>query len=53
MMVAASDPTGLRADAVIEGCRASPVIFIVAVAVLCGAMIVYTSRKPNDAPAPP
>ena len=49
MMVAAADPTGLRAQALAEGCRASPAIFIVIVAAICGAMILQTSRKPKDA----
>ncbi|MFX0542914.1 hypothetical protein ACEWPM_014430 [Roseovarius sp. S4756] len=49
MMVAAADPTGLRAQALAEGCLASPALFIVAVAAICGAMILHTSRKPKSA----
>ena len=30
-----------------EGCIGSPALFVLAVAVLCGAMIVYTNRKPE------
>lgn len=46
MLIAAGDPGGLRGQALAEGCRASPAVFIIAVAALCGAMILYTSRKP-------
>jgi hypothetical protein len=53
MLIAAADPTGMRAAALIEGCRASPALFIVAVAALCGAMILYTSRKTKDTGAAP
>ncbi|SEK68496.1 hypothetical protein SAMN05421666_0460 [Roseovarius nanhaiticus] len=49
MLIAAADPTGLRAEAFAEGCRASPALFIVAVAAICGAMILHTSRKPRPA----
>ncbi|MFX0546458.1 hypothetical protein ACEWPL_013025 [Roseovarius sp. S1116L3] len=45
MIVAAADPTGLRAEAMAAGCRASPALFIIAVAAICGAMILHTSRK--------
>ncbi|PVA10427.1 hypothetical protein DC366_09370 [Pelagivirga sediminicola] len=45
MVITAADPGGLRALARSEGCAASPAIFIAAVALLCGAMILYTTRK--------
>lgn len=53
MMVAAADPEGQRAGAMAEGCRASPALFILAVAALCGGMILYTSRKPREGSTAP
>ncbi|MFD0858848.1 hypothetical protein [Roseovarius aquimarinus] len=44
MLVAVADPGGLRAEALAEGCRASPALFIVIVAAICGAMILRTGR---------
>ncbi len=45
MIVVTTDPTGLRDPARIEGCSGSPALFIIAIAVLCGAMILHTTRK--------
>ncbi|WP_162497398.1 hypothetical protein [Roseovarius dicentrarchi] len=45
MIVVSTDPTGLRDASRIEGCTGSPALFIVAVAALCAAMILYTTRK--------
>ncbi len=45
MIIVAADPTGLRDLARLEGCTASPALFIAAVALLCAGMILYTTRK--------
>ncbi len=45
MIVVSTDPTGLRDASRLEGCTGSPALFIVAVAALCAAMILYTTRK--------
>lgn len=44
-IIVATDPTGLRDQARIEGCTASPALFIAAIAILCAAMVLYTARK--------
>ena len=43
--VALSTPDQVRLDAIAEGCIGSPTLFILAVAAICGAMILYTSRR--------
>ncbi len=47
MLIVTTDPTGMDDLARLEGCLASPALFILAVATLCGAMILYTNRKPR------
>ena len=48
-VVALSAPDEVRLAAIAEGCIGSPVLFIIAVAAICGAMILYTSRR-NERP---
>ena len=43
--VALSAPDATRQQAIAEGCIGSPVLFIIVVAAICGAMILYTSRR--------
>lgn len=43
--VATGDFGGIRQAAIQEGCMGKPTLFIVFVAVICGAMIVYTTRR--------
>jgi hypothetical protein len=47
MMIAASGPAGPRGLARAEGCAASPAVFIAGIALLCAAMVLYTSRRPG------
>ena len=39
------DPTGTQAAAIAEGCRARPTLFILAVAAICIATVLYTNRR--------
>ena len=45
-VVTMADPTGLRPQAMVEGCIGSPALFIVAVAAICVGIVLYT--KPRD-----
>ncbi|QIE46838.1 hypothetical protein G5B38_15640 [Pseudohalocynthiibacter aestuariivivens] len=40
--------TDMRASAMTEGCIGTPIVFIVAIASLCVAMILYTGRPTSD-----
>lgn len=44
-----ADPTGMRPQAATEGCIGSPTLFIIAVAAICGAIILYTAPKSSGA----
>lgn len=47
-LVTMADPTGLRADAMAEGCIGSPALFIAIVAAICGATVLYTMPRNAD-----
>lgn len=46
------DPTGQRPLAAAEGCVGSATLFILAVAAICGAMILYTAPRSTGADTP-
>lgn len=47
-----ADPTGMRPQAAAQGCVGSPTLFILAVAAICGAMILYTAPKGDSTNTP-
>ncbi|MFL4469800.1 hypothetical protein ACERZ8_07945 [Tateyamaria armeniaca] len=47
-LITMADPTGLRADAMVEGCIGSPTLFIVAVAAICIGTVFYTMPHKAD-----
>ena len=50
-MVTMADPTGIRADAMIEGCIGQPTLFIALSAAICVAIVLWTKpRTPEDTP---
>ena len=51
-VVTMADPTGLRADAMIEGCIGPPTLFIVAAAAICVAIVLWTKPRTSDDPLP-
>ncbi|WP_299551496.1 hypothetical protein [uncultured Tateyamaria sp.] len=48
-MVTMTDPTGVRLQAMTEGCIASPTLFIVAVAAICVGIVLYTKPRTSGA----
>ncbi|MEO0502858.1 MAG: hypothetical protein AAFZ14_05995 [Pseudomonadota bacterium] len=51
-IVTMADPTGLRADAMIEGCIGPPTLFIVAAAAICVAIVLWTKPRTQYDPPP-
>ncbi|MEL6618072.1 MAG: hypothetical protein AAFY39_00275 [Pseudomonadota bacterium] len=51
-VVTMADPTGIRPQAMAEGCIGAPTLFIVAVAAICVAIVLYTRpRKDGSDPS--
>ncbi|WP_415921957.1 hypothetical protein [Tateyamaria sp. SN6-1] len=50
--VTMADPTGQRADAVIEGCVGAPTLFIVVVAAICVGIVLWTKPRTQNDPPP-
>jgi len=48
-VVTMADPTGLRPAMLAEGCVGSPTLFIVAVAAICVAIVLYTKPRTSGA----
>ena len=51
-MITMADPTGLRADAVAEGCIGPPTLFILAAAAICVGIVLWTKPRTQDDPPP-
>ena len=51
-IVTMADPTGIRPQAMAEGCVGSPTLFIVAVAAICVAIVLWTKPRTKDDPPP-
>jgi hypothetical protein len=47
-LITMTDPTGLRAQAIVEGCIGSPTLFIAAVAAICMGTVIYTMPRKAD-----
>jgi len=48
-VVTMADPTGVRAQAMVEGCIGPPTLFIVAVAAICVGIVLYTKPRTSGA----
>ena len=48
-VVTMADPTGLRPQAMAEGCVGAPTLFIVAVAAICVGIVLYTKPRTGGA----
>ena len=48
-VVTMADPTGLRPQAMAEGCVGPPTLFIVAVAAICVGIVLYTKPRTSGA----
>ncbi|WP_299694077.1 hypothetical protein [uncultured Tateyamaria sp.] len=51
-MVTMADPTGIRADAMVEGCIGPPTLFIALAAAICVAIVLWTKPRTPDDPPP-
>ena len=51
-VVTMADPTGMRADAMAEGCIGPPTLFIVAAAAICVAIVLYTKPRSGGPDTP-
>ncbi|APX12724.1 hypothetical protein BWR18_14295 [Tateyamaria omphalii] len=48
-VITMADPTGLRPEAMAEGCIGQPTLFIVAVAAICVGIVLYTKPRTGGA----
>ncbi|MEO1778127.1 MAG: hypothetical protein AAFU63_04990 [Pseudomonadota bacterium] len=51
-MITMADPTGIRRQAMVEGCIGQPTLFIAAAAAICVAIVLWTKPRTSDDPPP-